>query len=233
MRSAMKRLTLAPVILLPALVWAAGPASAKGAVSVTISGPGIDEPVEVLDAFRIHDTGMWTALGDVDPAFAAAPTKDLGPRHTLTWRVISGQDEAGQYETTPIRQDLYLDAADGPVVHTPPGQPFRDSVTAEVWFPVRDGLRGDLVAAGAPLTGGKPTAGNPTAGKLTAGKLTADKPNAGTLTAGKPPAGDLAPAPSGDPVWPELMAAGAGGLALAGAGTLAIRRARRLAALSA
>jgi hypothetical protein len=204
MRTVMSSGALAALTMLLALVWAAGPASAKGTVSVMISGPGIDEPVEVLDAIGIYDTGMWTALGDVYPALAAAPTKDLGPRHTLTWRVIGGQDEAGQYETTPIRQDLYLDAAGGSVVYTPPGQPFGDSVTVEVWFPLPDGLRDDLVAAGVPLTGDK-------------------------LTADKTPAGEPAPAPSGDPVWPEALAAGAGGLTLAGAGTLAIRRARRVA----
>jgi hypothetical protein len=90
-------------------------------VSVKISGPGIEHPIELLDEIAADDTGVWHALSDyADPAqLPSAPTGDLGPRHALVWEMMSGPQDA-----TPIRQDLYLDAPGGSVAHTPPGQSF-------------------------------------------------------------------------------------------------------------
>ncbi|HZA77002.1 MAG TPA: hypothetical protein VE623_11515 [Acidimicrobiales bacterium] len=190
----------------------AGPAAGKGAVSATISGPGLDTPIEVTGAIDPDETGMWHALSHYpDPALLdAAPAGDLGPRHILTWQVISGQDhETGEHEATPIRQDLYLDAEGGPVAYTAPAQRFRDDVTVEVWYRVPDALRDTLAAAGVPLTGNK---------------------IASEGSAVPPPA----PGPSGDPVWPAVAAGAGAGLALVGVGgTLAMRRVRRRSILTA
>jgi hypothetical protein len=195
--------------VLAGVVALARPAAGKGAMSATVTGPGIDVPIDLTYSMDRLDTGMWHALShDRDPAVLdAAPAGDLGPPHTLTWQVISGQDINGEYATTPIRQDLYLDAEGGPVARTAPGQRFRDTATVELWYRVPDETRDALVEAGVPLAGKKP--GN------------------GTEAAAAPPA--RAPGPSGDPAWPVVVAAGVGGglaLTVTG-GALAARRNRR------
>jgi hypothetical protein len=76
--------------------------------------------------------------GGPSPLSAEPPGGSLGPRHTLTWQMMTGTGE-----TTPIRQDLYLHADGGPLVHTPAKQPLWGGVTRGGWSP----MRGDAVQA--------------------------------------------------------------------------------------
>ena len=96
-------------------VWAKGPASA------TLEGPGIEEPIVFFDYNSptqdfhtnrpaIFDlTALWTTAA-IGPE-ASAPTGDLGPGYTITWIMFGASDE--------ITQEIYLNAAGGPLIHTP------------------------------------------------------------------------------------------------------------------
>jgi hypothetical protein len=184
----------------------AGPAAAKGIESATISGPGLDEPVELGggNVGKLPDlTAFWVVMpGQPETPTLAdqAPTKQLGPRYTITWRLMTDADE-----TTAIRQDLYPHAVGGPVVHTAAGQPIFDATTVGGWYEAPVALRDRLSALGV----------------LPASATPADGSSAAT------PQG--APAPSsGGPPWPALIVVVTGTTALAGVGAaLAVRRARR------
>jgi hypothetical protein len=104
------------------LILAAAPALAKGPMSATVTGPGIDEPVQLFDqwdhdpaqgeqiAKLMEQTGIWyatPALESIDPPV------DLGSGYLLTW--IPHQ----------ITQMLYLHADGGPVIHTPDQEALR------------------------------------------------------------------------------------------------------------
>ncbi|MGH9228334.1 MAG: hypothetical protein ACRD07_06290 [Acidimicrobiales bacterium] len=153
----MKLGVVAFTAVIAVLLSAAGPAAAKGAVSVTITGPGIplDGPIEVSgethpDEWGQVDTGLWEALPDIGPSPLASepPAGHVGLRHTLTWQVSTGPDE-----TTPIRQDLYLHAEGGPLVYTAPGQPIGDEVTRGGWYRAPGRLRQVLADACVPIVG--------------------------------------------------------------------------------
>jgi len=100
---------------------------AKGPQSATVTGPGIEEPIELLEVARGLDpsgelerqlmvqTGLWSA-----PTFESRqpPTGELGPAYTLTW-INSGPPDRS-VESRTIHQELYPDADGGSVIHTPP-----------------------------------------------------------------------------------------------------------------
>jgi hypothetical protein len=208
------------------LAWAAGvlglvlaaavPASAKGPQSLSISGPGLTSPIELSsdsnpEELSEIDTGMWLAMpGATDPALLAdAPTGDLGSRYTLTWQLMGGPGG----ETSPIRQDLYLDAAGGPLAYTPAGQPIWDGVTRSGWYRAPERVRDMLASAGVPVAGGS-----------------RDEVSASPRTVSATPASRDAAAGrgSGDPAWPEAIIGLTAALAAAGVGgVLAVRRTRR------
>jgi hypothetical protein len=212
MRSAVTTGVLAFVVAAAVLV-TAGPASAKGPVSAMLTGPGIDDPIDVLEAISTEDTGMWHALSEfVDPAvLESEPKSDLGPRYTLVWEVMSGPDK-----TTPIRQDLYLEAEGGPVAHTAPGQPFIDGVTSEQWYRMPTRVRDALAEEGVLLDGMKPV--TPAAAVKTKDKAASDAEIAGAV---RRPAVD--PGTERDPGWPAATAV-AGGAAVLGAGGVVMAR---------
>jgi len=188
----------------------AGSASAKGIQSATITGPGLDDPIDLPPSEG--NRGRLSALmavWDVMPGqpqppglTEQAPTAQLGPRYTVTWRLMTGPDQ-----TTAIRQDVYPDAAGGPLVHTAAGQPIFDGATVGGWYEAPSGLRDMLRVLGVPP----------------AGATTAARSSPGTRGAAAAPSSD-------DPPWPAVMIGAAGAVALAGVGgTVAIRtrRARR------
>jgi hypothetical protein len=196
----------APATVALALVVAlAGPAQAKGIESATITGPGLDEPIDVTH--RNNDLASLTAFWGVMPGQPQpptltdrAPTQQLGPRYSLTWRLTTHVDE-----TVAIRQDVYPDAEGGPVVHTAAGQPIFDAGTVGGWYAAPVALRDLLSALGVSLTNDTPAAG----------------PSAAS------PQGAGAP-PSDDAPWPVVVVVAAGAMALAAAGgAVAVRRARR------
>lgn len=213
MRSAVTAGVSAFVVVAAVLV-AAGPASAKGPVAATVSGPGIDDPIDVLDTLSTEDTGMWHALSDfAEPGvLTSAPGTDLGPRYTLVWDVMSGPEE-----TMPIRQHLYLDAEGGPVAHTEPGQPVGDVVTSERWYRMPNRVRDVLAAEGVPLDGVK--AVTPDAGGGSKDRPAADAE--ADDVAARRATGE--PRTAGDPRWPTATAA-AGGAAALGAGVVVMAR---------
>jgi hypothetical protein len=150
----------APAAVALALVVAlAGPAQAKGIQSATITGPGLDEPID----FSPPDgdggdlaalTAVWEAMpGQPQPPalMDEAPTGQLGPQYRITWRFLTGPDDV-----TAIRQDLYPYADGGPLVHTPAGQPIFDQSTPGGWREAPVALRDRLRSLGVPEAGDVP-----------------------------------------------------------------------------
>lgn len=142
-------------------------AGAKGPASGTLSGPGIDEPIEFLDPSHDFDdstlsggptemlrlSGLWYGPGRSP---LPNPPTDPGPAHTLTWFVMvpSGDSiEAGEIviEARSIVQHIYLEAEEGPLIHTPDQVGLKgwgDSVKG--WFEAPEGLEeaiGRIVAS--------------------------------------------------------------------------------------
>jgi hypothetical protein len=193
------------VVAVAGAIVSAGPASAKGIQSATISGPGLDDPIDVSpsdgDGGRLSDlTGFWDVMPGQPrpPTFSEqAPPGQLGPRYTITWRLMTGPEEV-----TPIRQDLYPYAADGPLVHTAAGQPIFDTATAGGWYAAPFALRDTLRALGVPP----------------AGSVSADPSSANTSATAASPA-ERSP-------WARVVL-GAGVLALVGVGGAVVIRARR------
>src|SRR5262249_7237820 len=100
-RGGMKRsLVVAAALALAAVL--AGAASAKGPAAVTITGPGLDDPIVLRGNAeggatsrigRIVQFGGWfpQAFGQVpDSTTKQAPTKRLGPRYVALWVVPVG-----------------------------------------------------------------------------------------------------------------------------------------------
>jgi hypothetical protein len=149
-------MTLAVVLVL------AGPAWAKGLQSATITGPGLEEPIDVADPDNSKLpalTGFWEVMpGQPAPPglVEQAPTKQRGPRYRLTWRLMTDADD-----TIAIRQDLYPDAAGGPLVHTAAGQPIFDAATPGGWYAAPLTLRDMLQSLGVPPAGSPPAPAAP------------------------------------------------------------------------
>jgi len=128
----------------------AGPAAAKGLGSVTIEGPGIGEPIELVGRDTgmlvklMEQSGLWYATGDL-PLPIAEPSRISGPVYLLSWLV-------GEIENRrTIRQFLYLDAERGSVIHTPPQQGLADwGPGVEGWFAAPSGLEDTLTSLGVP-----------------------------------------------------------------------------------
>jgi hypothetical protein len=186
-----------------------GPVSAKGIPSAVITGPGLDDPIDVPptdgESGKLAAlTGFWDVMPGQPhpPTFTErAPAGQPGPRYTITWRVLTGPDE-----TTGVRQDVYPHAQAGPLVHTAAGQPVFDTATVGGWYAAPFALRDLLSSLGVPAADAAPAAA----------RSSATSPRA-------------APAPSpDDSPWPAVIVATTGAVALAGAaGALAVRRARR------
>ena len=92
----------------------------EGPESVTISGPGIDEPIELINSSLVGElmqqTGLWSASGDAVPT-SPPPIDDLGSAYMLTW--INSGPPTDPVANRTIRQLLYFDASHGPLIHTP------------------------------------------------------------------------------------------------------------------
>jgi hypothetical protein len=149
-------MTLAVVLVL------AGPAWAKGLQSATITGPGLEQPIDVADPDNSKLpalTGFWEVMpGQPAPPglVEQAPTKQRGPRYRLTWRLMTDADD-----TIAIRQDLYPHAAGGPLVHTAAGQPIFDAATPGGWYAAPLTLRDMLQSLGVPPAGSPPAPAAP------------------------------------------------------------------------
>jgi LPXTG-motif cell wall-anchored protein len=132
----MKRLTLA---LLLALALPAA-AAAKGPDQVTISGPGISKTITLGGNGETMQTslGRFSMLGGFfaeafqevpDPTLRHAPTKSLGPRYRVHYRVPGPNNESFR-----LGADLYPYAEGGALTHMKSGQKIFDGRTYGGWF---------------------------------------------------------------------------------------------------
>lgn len=141
----------------------ATPAAAAGSEAIIIEGPGLDGPRELdfgsppsdvsLNQFELAaQLGAWfnARAEDVVPLLPRAPTDDLGPRWTVTW--VAAGPEIASREDRSTRQEVYPDAAGGPLVHTPDGQGVSDVSVG--WYQAPSALRDTLRSLGVPLDGG-------------------------------------------------------------------------------
>jgi hypothetical protein len=129
---------------------AASPALAKGITSATITGPGLDDPIDAGN--DIPDLSALTHVWEVSPGHPDAipladepPTPDVGPAYLVTWRIMTGPSE-----TTPLQQVLYPHAAGGPLVDTPAGQRLHGGEIAGGWHRADARLARTLMALGVP-----------------------------------------------------------------------------------
>ena len=124
------------------IAWAS-PAMAKGPDQVTISGPGLDKPI-VVSGYGEPGSGgnvgeladgsglflvMFGSNGSDQKLLTQAPTAQLGPKFLLSYRVPDAT-EAG----STVRQDLYPQAAGGPLTYTEPGQAVFGTTTSGGWY---------------------------------------------------------------------------------------------------
>jgi hypothetical protein len=125
-------------------------ADAKGAMEVTVTGPGLEAAIRItnsadVSANRIAQrSGLFR--GPSAGALAGRPAGDLGPRYVATYAWLIGQDE-----TTPLREELYPFADGGAVTHTPPGQKVGESSAPGGWYRAGPELTLLLVNVGVPV----------------------------------------------------------------------------------
>jgi hypothetical protein len=151
---------VATVLLLS--IAGAGPAWGKGAESVTITGPGLDRPIEIPlsgPGSRQDDTPPYlvVALMELADPYYAGPevelaadppsTRRLNDSYTLTWQ-MSRPPDANPADYAVV-QDIYPDAHFGPYIHTRSG-PW---LGVGGWYEASAGLRDTLAALGVPVSG--------------------------------------------------------------------------------
>jgi hypothetical protein len=197
----------AGAVALALVVALAGPAQAKGIESATITGPGLEEPIDVAhpDGSKLPAlTGFWDVMpGQPSPPALVeqAPTTQLGSRYTITWRLMTDANE-----TTAIHQNLYPYAEGGPLVQTPAGQAIFDGATVSAWYEAPIALRDVLGSLGVPAP---------------------ESTSAAAKSLAATPQGVGAPS-SNDSPWHVVIGVAAGAVAVAGVGgAVAVRRARR------
>ena len=152
------------------------PVAAKGPESVTISGPGIERPIELMNSDNwdlvsrlMEQTGLWYATGDL-PRRIEAPAGKLGAGYMLTW-INAGPPEKSVNERT-MRQVIYLHAENGALIHTPDQETLEGWGPGVIgWFEAPDGLRDTLVEMGVPVSAASASdaaaqPGGPAAGAL-------------------------------------------------------------------
>jgi hypothetical protein len=131
-------------------------AAAKGPASGTVSGPGLDGPIQLTGLGEpgsvgtlgrvVEHGGLFAALGGSNwgTLRAEQPTEDLGPRYTASFVM---RDRSART----VRQHLYPYAQPSPVTYTPPGQkPFGTMAMGGGWFVADERLKAVLVEAGLP-----------------------------------------------------------------------------------
>jgi hypothetical protein len=154
---ARRRRLLAGVIVAVVLLFGAVvPGQAKGPVAATIAGPGITEPMELVDGVEralvvrlMEQTGLWYATGDL-PRPLAEPPVAPGPSYTLTW-INGGPPNASRAERT-MRQQIYVAGEGDLLIHTAAEDVLANwgaGVTG--WFRAPSGLWATLLELGVPL----------------------------------------------------------------------------------
>jgi hypothetical protein len=155
-----RRLTAARVVaatLFTAAIVMVGTATsavAAGSEAIVIEGPGLDVPVEI-DLQTVNQFELAVLLGarfnsraeDNIELDRVAPTRDLGPKWTVTW--IAGGPEGRSREDRSTRQEAYPHAAGGPLAHTPTGQGLVDGNVG--WYRAPPELNETLRSFGVPI----------------------------------------------------------------------------------
>jgi hypothetical protein len=155
-RTAMRRYVVAAAVValvLPAV------AAAKGPVSVTISGPGLDRSLAIAG----DGEGPGTALGTLaaasgyfpqmfgqspDPTLASRPKATLGPRYRAVYLVPGPNDVQSR-----VVQLIYPYAKPVALTFMKPGQRFWEGRRAHGgWYRASARLKAVLVRAGLPAT---------------------------------------------------------------------------------
>ena len=145
------------VVLVTCTVVSAGAAVAyaKGPVSVTITGPGVDETIDLLLEVEpsdpvlslMQESALW---GGVRRAtrLRAEPLVELGPAYAVVW--VNSVPAGESPEERVITQVVYPHSAVGPVIHTP-SQVGLAGWGQEVvgWFRGPESLADTFVALGA------------------------------------------------------------------------------------
>jgi len=160
----MKRflLVLAVALVLPAA------AAAKGPDQATITGPGLKAVTlggngESLgsDLGQLTErAGLFPALFQTspNPMLDEAPTKSLGPKYRIHWRVPGPQ--GGRFL---IDQDVYPYAKGGALTYTKPGQRIFESRSPGGWFLGGAALKQALRQQGLPARAPADSSGSHTA----------------------------------------------------------------------
>jgi hypothetical protein len=142
------------------LLWAS-PAMAKGPDQATITGPGLAEPIVVngpgepgsgYELSELADgSGLFLAMFEpADPLLLSeAPAGPLGPKFEISFRVPDGNETAST-----VRQELYPQAAGGPVTYTEAGQVVFGRVTGEGWYRTPPSYSDLLERLGVPAAAG-------------------------------------------------------------------------------
>lgn len=147
----------------------AAPALAKGPVTLTITGPGIDKTIDLVESGYpelisrlMEQTKLWYGTSelplDIDP-----PAGELGPAYVLSWLNSGPPDEPEAART--IVQEVYLEAETGPLVHTSEQQALSGwGVDVIGWFKAPAGLRDTLAELGVPVAASASSGSVPAAG---------------------------------------------------------------------
>lgn len=139
----------------------AAPAAAKGAQSITVSGPGLAKPVTLpqnhasLNPFT--QLTMATKVdhilyGDRTPA-SAPPSANVGPAYDVVFDfdcALAGPNAACQ--PVGVKLIAYPFAESGPLISVPAGQkrPYEDKALRTGWFRAGSELRQVMVKVGVP-----------------------------------------------------------------------------------
>jgi hypothetical protein len=145
-----RRLIVSTLICTGLLLGAASQAHAKGPTGAIVTGPGLARPITVTE--RVADLERATGARDLlvrSPSGLTfdrqAPTAARGPRYEL--RYMAGEEPV-------LVQHLYLSAAGGPTVYTPPGQ-HNVALNTEIeggWRRIDDSSRRLLDEVGIPTS---------------------------------------------------------------------------------
>ena len=149
------RKSAAVAVLVAVTVTAAAPAWAKIPGEATIEGAGLDGAIELTGVSGV-EYPMMANLFDGEAGRIQAPTDALGPRYTARFIVHE------PYAQQPVVQHLYPFARGGPVLYTPPDQPWLREISRgrraenrtapSGWFRMRAELLRELRSHGLPRT---------------------------------------------------------------------------------
>jgi hypothetical protein len=134
----MRRALLALSLLVVLVLGTAAPAAAKGPTEAVLTGPGIDEPIDIRADLSdstfwaiTEDLGYFAVVGDGRENRAVErPTGDLGPAYELQWRGPSST--VTDFDLTVV---LHPWAEGGGRIFVPAGQePIVGGVTEATWY---------------------------------------------------------------------------------------------------